>query len=122
MATILLCTSNGEALDELSATIEAMGHTLLLAAESFEALKFLEESPPDLTVLDETFGPMPYRQLVSMIRSATEDECPIVLVSARPSEVPAGVTATIRRLTDSSSVIETLVRVMGELAVGDEPV
>lgn len=82
-ATILLVDDNAQNLELLQAYLEELPCKVVLAADGDEALKAVEQSHPDLILLDIMMPKMSGFQVCSRLKnSPTTNDIPIVMVTA----------------------------------------
>ena len=88
MRTVLLVDDEHAIVDALSGILEDEGYRVLTAAHGREALARLEETRPDVLVLDVMMPIMGGRELLQQLRTSDEwRTLPVLMMSAVPREV-----------------------------------
>lgn len=114
MGVVVLGSADAETLDTITATLEALGHTVHSTGLSHELIELVETQSPTLIVLDEALPSQSTDEVLSMIAAEQEDVCPILFVTKKPDNPPDGVDAVFPKHADSGILVEVLTASMGD--------
>lgn len=94
-STILLVDDEPDILGFMEMALREEGYTVVSASSGLDALKVVEEQPPDLILLDAKMPLMDGRQFMVALRSSKENHVPVVLMTAAriPPDEIAGIGA-----------------------------
>lgn len=114
MGVIVLGSADAETLDTITATLEALGHTVHSTGLSHELIDLAESLSPMLIVLDEALPSQPTDEILSMLVTDHENRCPILFVTKHPNDPPEGVDAVFPKHTHSGILVEVLTSSFGD--------